>query len=307
MPISNFPQGFSAGVSIRGVPLLSAYPGDVYWVHSGTGSNGNNGTFGQPWATVDYAIGRCTAGAGDIIMIKPGHAENIATASAITSDVSGVAIVGLGTGALTPSFSWTATDATWVVSAANQSFINLRFKANIADVVIGFDVSGVDGLSWQNCTFADNSTILNFIDVIDLATGADDISVVDCAFFGKAAANDACISGVAHDKVYIANCQFHCETAQTAAHGLIVSSGNITNLWIRDCAFSSQVDGAVFIDLDGTTNTGLVTNCYFSSIDGAGAVTAGFDMTGVHAFECYVAGEADSYGIVGGGTAYNNA
>jgi hypothetical protein len=272
------------------------------------GSNSNAGTFNAPFATVDYAIGRCTASRGDVIMVKAGHAENLTAASAITSDVAGVAIVGLGSGTLQPTFTWASTaDATWVVSAANSSFVNLKFVANVADVTIGFDVSGVDGLTWERCDFQDTSTILNFIDVIDLATGADDLYFANCRYFGQAAANDAWISGVAHDKVYIRDCQVHLLTAQTAPHGVIVSSGNLTNVWIRDCAFSSQVDGAVFIDSDGAANTGVVSNCYFSSLDVAGAVTAGFDMTGMNAFECYVAGEADTYGIIGGGAVYNNA
>ncbi len=35
-------------------------------------------------------------------------------------------------------------------------------------------------------------------------------------------------------------------------------------------------------------------------------MTAGIDFTGGHVFECYVAGDADSFGIVGGGTVYGN-
>jgi hypothetical protein len=75
---------------------------------------------------------------------------------------------------------------------------------------------------------------------------------------------------------------------------------------IKRCSFVSNVDGALFLDFNGAANSGVIAECYFSSIDTAGAVTAGFDVTGAHVFECYVAGDADSFGLVGGGTVYSN-
>ncbi len=67
MSISNYPNGFASGLNVRGIPVLNTYGGDVYWVHSGTGSNGNKGSFDRPFSTIDYAVGRCTADQGDIL------------------------------------------------------------------------------------------------------------------------------------------------------------------------------------------------------------------------------------------------
>lgn len=317
MPSSNYPNGFANGVSIRGVPLVQTHPGKAFWVSNVTtgllpgqkgGSNGNKGTFDAPFATIDYAIGQCAAGRGDIIFVKPGHAENVGAAAAIAADVAGVALVGLGSGKGVPTLTWTAADATVTVTAANVSFTNFRFVNNFADVVTMFSVSGAgDSLTFENCTFTDTSTILNAIDFITLATGADDLALIGCRVIGKSASNDSFITGVAHDQILIDRCQIQFDVAQTAVVGLIETSGNATNVWIKDSLFRSNVDGALFIDFNGTANSGGVTNCYFSSLDIAGAVTDGFDFTGGHMFECYVAGEADTYGIIGGGTAYNNA
>lgn len=317
MPMrSNYPGGLSASITVRGLPLNVVHPGEVFWVNNSTvlakgavgGSDGNDGTYKRPFATVDYTIGRCTANRGDIIMVMPGHAENLATAAVIAADVAGVAIVGLGIGTKVPTLSWTAAAATLAVTAANVSFVNMKFVANFADVTTMFDVSGLgDGLSFENCVFTDTSTILNFLDCITLATGADDLSFINCRVIGKSASNDSFITGVAHDRFYMADCQIQLDVAQTAVVGVIETSGNATNVWIKDCAFRSNVDGALFLDFNGTANSGVISNCYFSSLDTADAVTAGFDFTGGHIFECYVAGEADTYGIIGGGTAYNNA
>lgn len=315
MSISNFPGGFANGVTIRDVPLQILHPGKVYWVNNSSvlapggigGSNSNDGTYQRPWSTLDYAIGRCTANRGDIIVLMPGHAENISAASGITMDVAGVAVVGLGTGTLRPKFSFTAAAATFVVSAANCSFYNVQWEANFADVTIGLDVSGVDGLTWDSCYFTEAGTDLNFVDVIDLATGADDLHWNRCKFIGGDAANDAFITGVAHSGFYIKECYFASNVAQAAAHGLVDSSGNVTNAWIRDCAFRSNIDGALWVDFNGAANSGVISRCYVSSIDTAGAQNT-LDFTGGHAFQVYVAGEADAWGLEGGGTAvYNNA
>lgn len=310
MTSSNYPNGFMNGVTIRGIPIQQLHPGEIFWVNSTTvlakngkgPSDGNKGTYREPFSTITKALTACRANRGDIIAVMPGYTENIATAAGEVWNVAGVAIVGLGAGTLRPKLSFTAAAATHTITAANMSFYNIQWEANFADVAIGLDVSGVDGLSFENCYFTEAGTDLNFVDTIDLATGADDISFRGCKFVGNDASNDSFITGVAHDKVYIEDCQFQMNTAQTAVVGLIDSTGNVTNAWIRDCAFRSNVDGALFIDFNGAANSGVISNCYFSSIDTAGAVAGCIDFTGGHAFECYVSGEADTYGIVGGGT-----
>jgi len=315
MPISNFPNGFANGVTIRGVPVTQMHPGKVFWVNnSGVipeggigGSDSNKGTYLQPFSTLDYAIGKCKAGRGDIIMVMPGHAEDIATAGALTSDVAGVAVVGLGTGTLRPKFSFTAATATHVISADNCSFNNIQWEANFADVAIGLDVSAVAGLSFENCHFTEAGTNLNYVIMIDIATGASDISVIGCKFIGNDAANDSCINGVALDILTVKDSSFAFNTAQTAVVGMLATSGNATNVWIDNCAFRSNVDGALWVDFNGAANSGVISNCYVSSIDTAGAQNT-LDFTGGHAFRCYVSGEADAWGLEGGGTAvYNNA
>jgi hypothetical protein len=316
MAITNFPNGFAHGVTVRGVPLTVMHPGKVFWVNNSgvlpdggiAGSNGNPGTYLKPFSTLDYAIGRCTANRGDIIVLMPGHTELVTAAAAITFDIAGVAIVGLGTGSKRAKISFTtAATADVDITAANISFVNVEFQANFADVTAGIDISGVAGLTFEGCYFTEGAADLNFVDTIDVATGASDMSFRNCKFIGNDAANDSFITGVAIDGLYIEGCYFAMNTAQTAVVGLIETSGNATNVVIKDSHFRSNVDGALFLDFNGAANGGLVSNCYFSSIDTAGAVTAGFDFTGGHMFECYVAGEDDTYGIIGGGTAYNNA
>ena len=313
--MDNYPGGFSNGILIRDVPVQILHPGKVFWVNNSTvlpdggisGSNGNKGSYHQPFSTLDFAIGQCKANRGDMIVLMPGHAENISVASGITSDVAGVAVVGLGTGTLRPKFSFTAAAATHVISAANSTFYNIQWEANFSDVTIGLDVSGVDGLSFEACYFTEAGANLNYAIVVDLATGADDISFNKCKFITNDIANTSHINGVAHAGFYVSDSLFYANTAQTVVTGLIATSGNATDVDIKDSVFRSNVDGALWVDFNGTANSGVVRNCYVSSIDTAGATSTG-DFTGGHFFECYVSGEANAFGLVGGGgVVYNNA
>lgn len=312
---SNYPNGFTSGLTVRGLPIQIAHPGEIFFVNNSgvlpkgglPGSDTAKGTYHQPYATVAQALDACTANRGDIIMLMPGHSEAITAAAGIAFDVAGVAIVGLGTGTKRAKFTFGAAAATATVTAVNMSFVNVEFQANFADVAIMLDVSGVDGLSFEDCRFTEAGADLNFVIAVDLATGADDISFSRCTFIGNDAANDSCINGVAHSGFYVKDSYFAFNTAQTSVVGMIATSGNATNVWIDNSAFRSNIDGALWVDFNGAANGGLITNCNVSSIDTAGAQNT-LDFTGGHAFNCRVAGEADAWGLEGGGTAvYNNA
>jgi hypothetical protein len=150
MPTSNYPGGFANGVSIRNVPVLNTYGGNVFWVHSTSGSDGNKGTFDRPFATIDYAIGKCAASNGDIVMVKPGHAETLA--ADITMDVIGVWVYGLGWGALRPTVTVGAFDGTVAMTAANSAMSNIRFALEATDDTVTSAITiTADGCIVEGC------------------------------------------------------------------------------------------------------------------------------------------------------------
>jgi hypothetical protein len=182
MPISNYPHGFMDGVTIRGVPINVAHPGKVFWVNnssvvpdgSKSPSNGNQGTYLQAFSSIDYAIGKCKAGRGDIIMVMPGHIEAV-TATSIAIDVAGVAIIGLGEGALRPLLNFGATTSNIIMSAANSSIKNVILCATIDSVVAGLTITGA------NCTVdietRDTSAAIEFISPIVTTATADNLNI----------------------------------------------------------------------------------------------------------------------------------
>ena len=141
--ITNFPGGFANGVSIRGMPLLQAQPGNVFWLSNSpvvekpsvAGADRLPGTFNRPFASLAGALLQCQLGAGDVIMVKPGHRETISSATALALNVSDVAVIGLGVGASRPTFILdTAATANIQIRAKGISLQNLRFVANFADI-----------------------------------------------------------------------------------------------------------------------------------------------------------------------------
>ena len=151
--ITNFPNGFTNGVTIAGVPIQQAHPGQVFYVNStgvkltgvssGSDSTGA-GTYNKPFATIDYAIGRCTASRGDIILVMPGHTETVSAASGIDIDVIGVAILGLGAGSLRPTINFTATASTITMAAASCTLSNVLLTGGVDAVVSPVVVSAAD-------------------------------------------------------------------------------------------------------------------------------------------------------------------
>lgn len=175
---SNFPSGFPQGIVIKGVPLTVTNPGAVFWVYNGSalqtgfrgGSNGNKGTYQSPFATIAYAMTQCSANRGDIIFVKPGHAETISSAAILTLTVAGVAIVGLGKGSSRPTLTYTtAATANVPFTAANLTITNILHIANFANIVSAYTATGTatpTDLTIDNCEFRDNASNLNFIKTV---------------------------------------------------------------------------------------------------------------------------------------------
>ena len=177
---SNYPGGFN-NVTIRGLPITQAHPGQVFWVGNAGSANllpgqignsdGNPGTFNAPFSTLTKALSMCVANRGDVIFVKPGHAETIAPAAGITFNVAGVAIIGLGVGSARPTLTWSAAASTITVSANNVSLQNFLC---ISTMATGFTTTAFTVLTTvvandftiDNCEFRDSSTTTGFLGIV---------------------------------------------------------------------------------------------------------------------------------------------
>lgn len=293
MPASNYPNGFPQGIVIRGVPLTVSNPGRVFWVYNGTalqtgqrgGSDGNKGTFDSPFSTILYAVSQCVANRGDIIFVKPGHAETISTAAILTLSVAGVAVIGLGVGSNRPTLTFTAAAANIPVTAANITVSNILHVANFADVVSAYTATGTatpTDLTIDNCEFRDTSSILNFIKTVTgnaTANSMDGFTYSNNKVFGLAttAASQACIMAAANARQsYLDNFVVYPVLNDTAT---LVDFGanNHTNLLIaRNRVFrpSTSTTGGSLFSGGSTGSTGYVCDNYSWHLDNSAGLLA---------------------------------
>lgn len=156
--------------------------GQAFYVDSATGSNSYDGTsWTKAVATLDYAVGLCTAGRGDIIFLAPGHAETGTAAAFADLDVAGITVQGIGSGSLKPTFTFgTATTCDWDIDAANVTVRNVRF-VNAIDSLAAFIDCNSDYFTIEDCEFVTSST-LEAVCFIDMATTKDYLTVRRCRF-----------------------------------------------------------------------------------------------------------------------------
>ena len=288
MPISSYPNGFTNGVTIRGMPVGTAQPGKIWWVNNSSilspggiaGSDAGPGTYERPFQTVEGALsnGKLTdyAGRGDVLMVMPNHAETISNASLMSLACAGVAVIGCGTGNSRPTFTFsTATSATITIGAANMSFVNCRFVANFASVASAFTVTAKD-FYIGNCDFLDTSSILNFVNIVQLGSTsdvADGLYMDSCNFYGLGAASNTCLvnSLGTQNKMILKN-NYATHTAVTGGGFMQIASGKaITNLNCdsNKCVFTgaSSLATGVMIIAGGSGNTGVLSNNVIHSLD----------------------------------------
>jgi hypothetical protein len=315
MPASSFPSGFANGLTVRGVPIVQSNPGQVFWVSNSTavlrgqrgGSDGNRGTYDSPFGTLDYAVGQCTANRGDIIFIKPGHAETISTATALALDVAGIAIVGLGSGSNRPTFTLdTATSATIGVSAANISIQNCVFTANFADIVSVFTTTTAKNFALEGCYIKATATNMNFLNVIDTnATSADTdgLYVNNCKWIEPDLATLGFVKmdGTNADITFTGNLLVLGVNNNVASCFAIATGKVLTALRMEDNRLyrlnTDTATGGVLITTDGSTNTGIIARNYVQTADTAGEVLV-TASSGFAFFENRESGVAGATGYV---------
>lgn len=175
MTVTRFPHGLST----FGVPILpcvdgGAIAGRVFWVGSAAGVDwvaGVNapecGDKETPFATIDYAIGKCTANNGDVIYVLPSHNETIVAATSLVLDVAGVAIIGLGIGNTRPILDFDNTAGSIELDAADCRFSNIILRASVSAVVVAINVDA-NNIEIDHLLFTYEETLDDFVTMMDV-------------------------------------------------------------------------------------------------------------------------------------------
>ena len=287
MGLTNYPNG----VASFGIPQLGSGPfpftttGKVFFVHSGTGgdSPGKGTSPDTPFASLDYAVGRCTANKGDVIFAMPGHTETVTAAAGLDLDVAGISIVGLGSGSLRPTVNFTtATTADMDVDAANITLVNILFTAGFDALVAPIDVNAAD-FRMFDCELRDTTATYQTVDWI-VATTAHRMVIDGLVFRGATdAGGETCISINGGDGIRIDNFDLDGNFGTAAIESVTTDSTNLKigvhsqgNNYIRT---RNSADIAITLT---AASTGAIDNLFIRlADDAAGTVTeciVGADM-----------------------------
>ncbi len=281
MPVSNYPNGFSQGITIRGALVEQNYPGEVFWVNNTNiiieggvgGSDANAGTYQEPFMTIDHAIGVCRAGRGDIILVMPGHSELIeSTFGEIICDVAGVAIIGMGAGTSRPTITFSTGASAISVSAANVTWKNFTFVADVGNVVAAFIPTAVD-LTVEDCEFKDNVGAKNFV-YLFVVSGtdniADDLKIINCSWVTDANTVESVVDVNVHmDGLTIRDCYTNLNPINKATFAQVATSKDLSNVIIENntcirLITATSGDVELLVSLDSPSGaTGVARNNTF--------------------------------------------
>lgn len=255
------PGGFRSLVDI------SKHPGTVFFVGSaaipggsaGSDAAGRGRNPAKPLATIDYAVGLCTANKGDVIYVLPGHNEGLGDAQ-IAVDVAGVSIIGLGKGTYRPRIDFDHANASIDVTANGVTIKNLTLLPSVTAVLVGIDVNAAatDALleDIEVLPGEDGAGVDEFALAVDIKAGCTRTTVRRLKVRQHASAA-GCVAGIkltgASDDVLLEDCDI--VTLGTAGVACINGDTTLsTNLRIRRCTLVSDDEPGIEL-LTGTTGT----------------------------------------------------
>jgi len=286
--------------------------GNIWFVKSTTGSDtANDGkSIDTPLATVDAAVGKCTANNGDKIVVLQGHAETV-TSSSTTLDVAGIEIICLGEGQEMPVFTFSTAAATITVSANSVKWNGGSFIANFADVAGAFTIGAAKDFQLIGGRFTETSADLNWFNIV--VTGATDnaadgLTVKNCYALMKDAAGKAFVSVLGNlDRLDLEDNFVDTASTADAAQFITMSSKVCLGARIlRNTLIALGASGTtvgIFATGSSTTSTGVMAFNLATSLDTTTELfdTATLDFahfenyyTGVIAKSGYLVPAADS-------------
>ena len=268
--------------------------GNIYWVapaatytvegRSYPSSDGNDGLSPErALRTIDYAVGLCTANAGDVIVLLNGAHSVSAT---IAVDVAGITITGIPRSNPLPRSRTNSGGSRNYTSVTSTETAGIIFTVTVADVEIAY--LHMNPIAAGSCVSASNA--------------GDRLYVHDCTFLMDTAEGTATFgvtfplgtgTTVNNDESTIRNCYFLCLGNQGPA---IRAAGTVLGLKIENSTFeltgTTAWDDAIESITAGSVGL-VVRDCDFVTRTGATVITDCIDVTGMttdkstNVYRCY--------------------
>lgn len=249
--------------------------GNVFYVDSVRGSNGNVGTDPNlPLATLAQAQASATASNGDIVVVKPSHAETISAAGGIALSKAGVSYVGVGNNSYRPTLTFgTATTATMTISGANTILDNFVYTQAF-DAIVSPLVISAAGVVLSSSYFMTANASYQATQMILTTASANNLVIAGNRFIGTADAGSTCaVTLVGGDNINIVDNDFI--GAYTTTVGAIQCITTLTtNIVIRRNSIVNRTASATKGITLLTGSTGVITENKFGIGSGAAPITA---------------------------------
>jgi hypothetical protein len=276
--------------NLQGAGLLTF--GNIFYVNSVSGANtSNNGKSPtEAFATIDYAIGQCTANNGDVILVMPGHAETVT--AAITADVAGITILGLGAGDQRPLITPNGAIDAMTLTAAGVVVENLRFAAPLTDAQTADINIAAAGCVVRNTYHVGSVGSANKVDIITVTAGGNN-ALIDGVVIRNVTVD--CVDGIllegAANAVEIRNCDIQ----GAFSTGVITDGAVATLVNIHHNLFKNTKAATAVVNFV-TNSTGVFWD---NRISGRHTTIASNVVpgTGMDFFETYVSEQAALNGL----------
>lgn len=275
----------------------------VAYVRSGGVSDGDTqDVAAKLYTTLNGALSLCRSGMGDVVVVLPGHDEDISSADQMSNLKAGTTIVGLGFGRLRPRFTWTAATATWLLDVDNVTLVNLDLEmagdgSGTLAVAAPMTVTG-KGCSLIGCRIRNERAATERATIAITLNGAEYFSMYDCYVYGEGTgANVTTAMRITDsDKCVFSRCYFDGQTSSNTVGIVQFLTTASEKVHMSKSFFANRKSGSVHAVTGMAGITGCAENCYFLILDNATA--AGFETEGNFSFfDCKTANAVGEQGI----------
>jgi len=254
--------------------------------------------------TLAAALNRCRAGKNDIIVVRPGHAENVALTTDLDNLVAGTRIVGYGHGANMPTFTWTATTSQWAIDNADVQISGLRLAISGAVVVKGIVITAADCVI-SDCEIVHATGASNKATIaIEVGSAGLDCTIAGCRIRGTKTHNSTDVIKLVGGTVpsgfrFIGN---EWIGSATAANGVVhITVAALDCVIANNMLYNTHTSSTSCVTVDNVAADGILAyNTYCTMNDGT--ATAQGAVLGAAALfktvECYSVDEPIKSGIL---------
>lgn len=264
-----YPGGFNlAGTVFSGGPSLLAYfpsylSGGVQWLDTIGGSNLNAGTEPElPVATIAQAV--TNSGVNGTIIIGANSAENLAASQALS--VSGLSVIGCGTGSSMPRYKCTGAGFNMFSAGGSGVCIqNIYFPASTAIPTSRVSMTVGSG-EVRDCVFECGASDTG--STLIVGSGSSSTRIRNCAFNVTAARPGVALDITTPADVVVENCTVSGGSygwAGAGGNGAAVQVGAVTRFRVDNLQLTNRSDFVI-------TTTGATYRIYGLTNDGTSRV-----------------------------------